>query len=162
MAKPPDHARAVAHPVGGVTYQLQLGGAPWMRIGQDVAGRVVLDGPMTSYDSATVVSLVVEAGTLRTTIRLVDERAASTPGTDLVDVIDLVRRADAETTRSQTLAVPPGGPTWATLERTGARHRVVDPRGVFRAELDATADDLVVRAFDEHGQPIAPQPYLMV
>lgn len=130
-----------------------------MRLGKNLAGRVDLGWPMNAYDSATVVTCVLQGNRLTTRIRRVDERAGSTPGTDLVDVVAV---DDPPTTRRELLAVPPGGPAWATLERTGARLRVLDPEGAVRAEIDATARGLTVRAFDEQGAQLAPQPYLMV
>ncbi|KAB2896269.1 MAG: hypothetical protein F9K40_14790, partial [Kofleriaceae bacterium] len=106
MAKPPDYARDVPPPVGGVTYQLLRRGALWMRIGKNLAGRVDLGWPMNAYDSATVVTCVLQGNRLTTRIRRVDERAGSTPGTDLVDVVAV---DDPPTTRRELLAVPPGG-----------------------------------------------------
>ncbi len=54
MANPSDHARDVSPPIGGVSYQLLLGGAPWMRIGQELAGQVVLGAPVAAQQDLMV------------------------------------------------------------------------------------------------------------
>ena len=161
MAKPPDGAGPIEHPISGYGYELRDSrGQRWAHIWMSKQGYVTIGYPKGAYDSVNVVTLTIEKNTiLYTQVRSIDAGGYSTVGTDDEERVALADMAG--TRRIIEVSVPADGPTWALIERKAAFHRLLQPSGELRAELDAQASGIEVKAFNVQGKPLERQRYLM-